>query len=291
MLSGILLIDKPEGITSAKALAKVKHKLGIEKIGHAGTLDPMATGLLVCLLGRATKCARFAEDGQKTYSGRILFGRTTDTDDVTGTTIATSTAIPNFTAIIGASKSFLGDISQLPPQYSALKVNGERAYDRARRGETTELKFRDVKIGSFELSETERVEEVSFRIACSPGTYIRSIARDLGEKLGCGGSLSSLRRDGSHAFSVLNAKKIEEVELSDVIAWDSLFPNTPRISIQDVASQKIYGGDQRDLNLILSGRANELSTSATALYVSESNSQCLGVLVKENDHWIVGVNI
>ena len=220
--SGILLLDKGQGLTSARAIEKVKRKLSLKKIGHAGTLDPMATGLLVCLINRATKIASLVGAGQKVYSGTIRLGLVTSTDDITGDVVAESEEIPPFPAIYEAWRSFEGEIGQVPPSISAIKVNGMRSYALVRdKGIIPELKARTIQIASFDLSPVDE-RELSFRIACSSGTYIRSIARDLGALLGCGGTLSSLRRDASAPFRVEEAKTIEEIQLTDLIPLEEI---------------------------------------------------------------------
>lgn len=214
--NGILLLDKERGITSAKAIAQIKHKLSLSKIGHAGTLDPMATGLLVCMIGKATKLASRFEGGAKIYSGVFLFGRTTDSDDVTGRTLSESDARPALEFVNSVRNRFIGTIEQLPPAVSAIKIGGVRAYEIARRGEAPQLKPRPVTIFSFE-SELRSPSELWFRIRCSKGTYIRSIARDMGEILGCGACLQELRREGSEPFSISQAKKVSEIGIQDIM--------------------------------------------------------------------------
>lgn len=214
--SGFFLMDKGPGISSARAIAQLKHSLGIRKIGHAGTLDPPATGLLVCLVNDATRLARQIEGGDKIYSGSILFGVSTSTDDSTGEVLARSEAIPSFKEIEEAATRFVGEIEQIPPSVSAVKKDGERAYKIARRGEAVELKPRKVVIHSLKLKPLS-ANEVAFEIHCTKGTYIRAIARDLGKIFGCGACSSSLRRDGSAPFSVNDAKTVDQLSWGDLI--------------------------------------------------------------------------
>ena len=214
-------MDKSVGESSARAIARLKRKFSLKKIGHAGTLDPMATGLLVCLSGRATKLASLAQGGIKSYSGVILLGRTTDTDDVTGKTVYESDKLPHAEAVLKASRNFIGEISQLPPQISALKVDGKRSYKRARAGEQVALKPRTVSISSFDIEPLSE-REYKFRIVCGSGTYIRAIARDLGNMFGCGGCLAELRREGSAPFSVNQAKTIDHILADDILRCEIL---------------------------------------------------------------------
>lgn len=239
---GIILLDKARGITSAKAIAQVKRKLNIAKIGHAGTLDPLATGLLVCLLGKATKLATQFQKGTKCYAGTFLFGHTSNTDDIDGEILSGDCTIPSIDEIRDASRSFIGSIQQIPPKVSAIKQGGARAYDMARKGIAFELSPREVCIESFEIFEPSRdfltvnlggqpeesvsrfdySRHVGFRIVCSSGTYIRSIARDLGQSLACGGLLSSLRRERSAPFSVSQACLCNDLVETDIISMSSM---------------------------------------------------------------------
>ncbi len=222
MTNGLLLLDKPAGISSAGALNRIKRNLQLKKIGHAGTLDPMATGLLVCLVGSATKFALQAGAGAKRYSGTIRLGLRTDSDDITGQVLDTSAEIPPFSQIEKFSKEFIGKISQRPPDVSAIKVDGVRAYKLSRRGQKPNLLEREVEVEEFALVERDR-ETIGFYLVCSKGTYVRSIARDLGERLGCGACLASLRRELSLPFNVSSAKKLDEISIDDIMPVDTFF--------------------------------------------------------------------
>ncbi len=296
--SGIVLLDKAQGITSAKAIAQVKRALQLDKIGHAGTLDPMATGLLVCLTGRTTRLAQYAEEGAKIYSGEILFGTTTDTDDVTGTVINKSESLPSLESVHKELPLFLGAIQQVPPQYSAIKINGERAYDRAREGKEVVLTARTVTVRRFEIEpifagNSGMVERVRFVIECSSGTYIRSLARDLGAALQCGGALASLRREASFPYNVRDARRIEEITLSDIKDWGALFPSVPRIEISLDACGKFQRGDQRVIDELKGeGVLGEgVATEKLLLYVSHGENTPRGVLVNNEGRWSLGVNV
>lgn len=215
--SGILVLDKAAGISSAKAIAQVKYKFGLKKIGHAGTLDPAATGILICLVNNATKSAKIFEGGKKTYAGTIKLGIATTTDDLEGEVISHADEIPSFDKVSKASKQFVGVIEQLPPVVSAVKVNGIRSYDMFRKkGVALELKPRSVTVESFQVHATDMPDIISYVIACTSGTYIRSLARDLGAVLGCGACVATLRRIYSEPFSENDAKKIEDITMSDL---------------------------------------------------------------------------
>jgi tRNA pseudouridine55 synthase len=273
MNTGLLLIDKPTGITSAKALNEIKKRFSIPKMGHAGTLDPDATGLLICLIGRATKLASYAEGGEKTYTGHISFGVETTTGDAQGEAVATSQSIPAFKLIAEAAGNFTGQIEQMPPLVSALKVNGKRAYDLARQGIDFSLKARKVEIKEFRLSENESKNNFSFFVRCSKGTYIRSLAHDLGRSLGCGAHLSSLRREGSSPFSVKQAASLQELTPDCLQPWSSLFPQAPKFELAAQNFRAFNEGDFHLLSDILSSFAN----TSTVLVFAKKSSQSVPV--------------
>ena len=216
----VLLIDKPIGWTSFKVVHIVRKLTGAKKVGHAGTLDPRATGLLILCTGKKTKEITKYQDGEKTYTGTITLGKSTPSMDLE-TEVIEEKSIEEVTEekILKMKETFTGEIFQTPPMYSALKVNGKTLYNLARKGKTVERQPRKVTVSKFVISNIE-LPEIHFEIACSKGTYIRVIANDLGEKLGCGGVLSSLRRTKIGAFSVDQSLKMEEFE--EKIAQSSL---------------------------------------------------------------------
>jgi tRNA pseudouridine55 synthase len=214
----VLLIDKPLGWTSFQVVNKIKytliHALGLPKrfkIGHAGTLDPLASGLLILCTGKWTKKIDLFQAEQKEYTGTITLGATTPSYDLE-TTPENHQDLDLISPELlqKTTESFVGTIQQTPPLHSAVKNNGERAYEAARRGETVELKSRNITIFAFELTRID-LPQVDFRIACSKGTYIRSLAHDFGQKLGCGAYLSALRRTKSGSFSVDDAWQVEDL--------------------------------------------------------------------------------
>ena len=209
---GILLVDKPAGWTSHDVVAKVRRLVGQPRAGHAGTLDPFATGLLVVCLGQATRLAGYVMAHEKVYEGEIVLGVTTDTADCDGTVIARRPVPPVDTwTLEEVARQFIGTIAQTPPAYSAVKVAGQRAYDLARQGKAVELTARPVEV--FELRLTPiGADRLRIHVRCGPGTYIRSLARDIGEALGCGAHLASLRRLRSGRFRVEDAWAIPELE-------------------------------------------------------------------------------
>lgn len=212
ILDGILLLDKPAGITSNAALSRAKRLLGIKKAGHTGTLDPMASGLLVLCFGQATKVAGFLLDADKTYEAELRLGVTTDSEDAEGEVVARREVRELATADIEEVLArFRGDVEQVPPMHSALKHNGQRLYDLARRGETVERPPRAVTIHDLELLGFGN-DRLTLRVRCSKGTYVRSLARDIGEALGCGAHLSALRRTVSAPFDILDAIDLDALE-------------------------------------------------------------------------------
>jgi tRNA pseudouridine55 synthase len=213
-ISGWVNLDKPIGMTSTQAIGKLRRILNAQKIGHAGTLDPLATGVLPIALGEATKTIPFAQDADKTYTFTIIWGEQRDTDDGEGAVIATSPHRPSEGDIRAVLPEFLGEIDQIPPLYSAIKVNGARAYDLARAGEIPDLKSRIVYIDSLDLLSTSP-ESADFRMVCGKGTYVRSLARDMAEMLGTKGYIGALRRDKVGVFSAESAISLDILEALD----------------------------------------------------------------------------
>lgn len=210
--SGILLVDKPPEWTSHDVVAKVRGILGQPRIGHTGTLDPAATGLLVLCAGQATRLVEFMTAHDKDYEGEIRLGATTTTDDAEGDVVV-ERSVPPLESVdfAGLAKQFTGEIQQVPPSFSAVKVGGQRAYAMARKGQDVQLEPRTVAIYSLELSPLEP-DRLAVRISCGSGTYVRSLARDIGAAIGCGAHLASLRRTRVGAFDVGEATTLEELQ-------------------------------------------------------------------------------
>ncbi len=209
---GLLLVDKPAGITSHDAVQIVRRAYDQSSVGHLGTLDPFATGLLVMLLGRATRLATFIDGEPKVYEAVIAFGSETNTDDLTGDVVRTEAA-PSESAVRDAIQNLTGEFEQIPPAFSAKQIDGKRAYVSARRGEAVELK--PVKVSVFEwVVASLSSGELSARISCSGGTYIRSLARDLGRATGSAAHLKELRRIQSGQFDVANAFTLASIKNS-----------------------------------------------------------------------------
>ena len=199
---GWLILDKPQGITSTAAVSRARWLLNAQKAGHAGTLDPLATGLLAIAFGEATKTVPFVTDAVKAYRFTVRWGIATNTDDTEGEPVQTSDLRPDHAAIEAALPAFRGDIEQVPPAFSAVKIDGERAYAKAREGEAVELASRPLFVESLELVEQPDPDHAVFEMICGKGGYVRAIARDLGQALGCFGHVTQLRRVWSGPFSL-----------------------------------------------------------------------------------------
>ncbi len=193
-VSGWLVFDKPKGMGSTDAVSKIKWLYGAEKAGHAGTLDPLASGMLPIALGEATKTVPYVQDGAKVYRFTVAWGQERSTDDLEGEVTKTSDKRPDEAEIRALMPKYTGVIMQVPPQFSAIKIAGERAYDLAREGETVEIPAREVEIGRFDLIAMPDAGSAVFEIECGKGTYVRSLARDMGRDLGCYGHIAELRR-------------------------------------------------------------------------------------------------
>ncbi len=209
---GILLVDKPQGITSHDVVAKMRRVFHIKKVGHAGTLDPMATGLLLILIGKATKASQYLMSMDKEYVGTVKLGVITDSQDADGE-ITEERPVPALAEaqVKSEMKTFIGDQYQTPPMFSAKKINGQKLYKLARQGKTVEREPRVIHISRFDLTEFA-LPELGFIVGTSKGAYVRTIAHDLGERFGCGGHLNKLRRTAVGQFRIEKASTIEELE-------------------------------------------------------------------------------
>ena len=225
-------MDKPAGMTSHDVVQRVRRVLGTRAVGHTGTLDPFATGLLVMLVGRATRLARFVEKESKTYLATARLGVSTDTDDLTGRVIETSQAAGQVdeSRIMETLSEFVGTQLQRPPQYSAKHVGGERSYQKARRGEVAQLTDVSVTVEQLELIDY-RPPLVTFRAVVSPGTYIRALARDVGERLGVGGHLTILRREAIGSLRVEDATPIERLSSDSLVSPRAVLGKIPSVEL------------------------------------------------------------
>ncbi len=246
--NGILNINKPEGWTSQDVVAKLRGRLHIRRVGHTGTLDPMATGVLPVCFGKATRIIEYYDDDFKTYEAEMKLGMVTDTLDITGTVLETKPVDVSEEDVIQAIDSFRGWITQIPPKYSALKVNGKPLYKYAREGVEVEIKSRKIYVADIQPVEVNLGENrILFRVTCSKGTYIRTICDDIGKKLGCGGTMTALQRTQSGCFRVEDARTLPEIlEMTDeelercVIPMDETLVHLGRIELKSMESVPFY---------------------------------------------------
>ena len=248
-MNGIILIDKPQEWTSHDVVGKLRGILHECRIGHSGTLDPLATGLLVIFVGRATRAVEFAEADTKEYIAGLRLGISTDTQDITGRVISSGGAVPDEFQLRKALEKFKGELEQIPPMYSAIKVGGKKLYELARKGESIERRSRHITV--FDLDIAGRADDdYVLRVSCSKGTYVRTLCNDIGQALGCGGCMSSLRRTKAGVFSVEDAHTIAEVQEavdrgeaeSLIIPLDTLFSEFNKLTVPAVAEKKLRNG-------------------------------------------------
>ena len=246
--NGILNINKPEGWTSQDVVAKLRGRLHIRRVGHTGTLDPMATGVLPVCFGKATRIIEYYDDDFKTYEAEMKLGMVTDTLDITGTVLETKPVDVSEEDVIQTIDSFRGWITQIPPKYSALKVNGKPLYKYAREGVEVEIKSRKIYVEDIQPVEVNLGENrILFRVTCSKGPYIRTICDDIGKKLGCGGTMTALQRTQSGCFRVEDARTLPEIlEMTDeelercVIPMDETLVHLGRIELKSMESVPFY---------------------------------------------------
>lgn len=242
-MNGILLIDKQPDWTSNDVVAKLKGILHQRRIGHSGTLDPMATGLLVVFVGRATRAVEFAAEREKEYIAGLRLGVVTDTQDCTGTTLETHPVEVTRDQVEAILDRFRGDLQQIPPMYSAVKKNGRKLYELARRGVEVERQPRPVTIHQLELLDQVSPTDYTLRVLCSKGTYVRTLCHDMGQALGCGGTLFSLRRTRSAGFTLEDAVTLEDVAAAAdpaalLLPVDAYFSGYPVLQLQTGAEEK-----------------------------------------------------
>ena len=240
-MDGFLLLDKEKGTSSNQLVQKVKRSLSLKKVGHLGTLDPMATGLMILAINRATKFSSYFLESDKSYEASIQLGSSTDTDDAMGNIISSSDIIPNEKDINKSLASFIGQSMQTAPFFSALKHKGKPLYKYAREGEFISKPPREINIFSIKNIICEH-NKCSFIVHCSKGTYIRSIARDLGDKLNSGGHLSALRRLSQGIFNIKNAMTIENIELNKLITIEEAFSELSEIQLDSNQTKFFMNG-------------------------------------------------
>ena len=238
--SGVLIVNKHAGVTSHDIVYKIRRLYGTKRVGHTGTLDPMAEGVLVMLVGRAAKAAEYLVSDSKRYRAGLRLGITTDTEDTTGEVLSSSEAIPGTDEVLAVCSSFVGKYAQIPPMYSALKVGGQKLCDLARRGVTVEREAREVEIFGLTVTPTDSKTDYILDVSCSSGTYIRTLCADIGAKLGCGGVMSALKRTETGGYPIGESFTIsaleemsEEERLSRLLPIESLFDTLPKLTLVD----------------------------------------------------------
>lgn len=252
-MDGIVIVDKPQGWTSQDVTARLRRVFGTRRIGHGGTLDPMATGVLPVFVGRATRGVEFFEHAEKTYETVLRLGITTDTEDMTGTVLTEEKVSFTEEQLQETLAAFRGEILQVPPMYSALKVNGQKLCDLARKGKTVERQPRPITI--HELTLVERGENtLRLRVRCSKGTYIRTLCKDIGEKLGCGGCMESLRRVAAGEYTIDEAVPLQTLLDTEepekyLRGVDTMFRNYPAVTLTANQETRCRNGNAFSVSL------------------------------------------
>ena len=246
-MNGIVIVDKPRDWTSQDVTARLRRVFNTRRIGHGGTLDPMATGVLPVFVGRATRAVEFFEHAEKVYETRLRLGIDTDTEDITGTVLAEKPAQVTDGQVEAALAAFRGEISQIPPMYSAIKIGGQKLYDLARKGQTVERPARTVVIHELTLLAREG-DTLRLRVHCSKGTYIRTLCRDIGESLGCGGCMAELRRVSAGRFTLADAVPLETLLAAEnpetyLLSMDALFRDYPAVTLTENQEKRCRNGN------------------------------------------------
>jgi len=247
MPNGIIIIDKPSGWTSMDVCAKLRGIFREKRIGHAGTLDPMATGVLPVFIGRATRAVEFASEGEKEYVAGLKLGVVTNTQDTSGEVLEEHPVSVTRTDLEAVLEQFRGDIQQIPPMYSAIKINGKKLYELARKGREVERQPRSITIHALTVEEQLSPDEFVLRVRCSKGTYVRTLCHDIGAALGCGGTMSSLRRTMAAGFDLSRAVTLEQVQQAEdpttlLLPVDAYFGDRPSLTLPEEPARKVRNG-------------------------------------------------
>ena len=283
-MNGVIIINKPENFTSFDVVAVVRRLTGQRKIGHTGTLDPNATGVLPILLGNATKAQDIVPNHDKTYTAKFRLGITTDTLDIWGTVLSECGRTATMADILSVLDNFRGEIEQLPPMYSAVKVNGQRLYDLARQGREVERKPRRVTVYSLELVDfDEKTQSGTLGISCSRGTYIRTVIDDMGRLLGTGAVMTALCRTSACGYTLADSitlenarKSAENGELAEhIMQTESLFAGYRKITVSDAQAKRFSNGGALDMARTALARAN--AESGEIIRVSDRQGNFLGL--------------
>ncbi len=275
-MTGFIIADKPGGMTSFKAAAVLRRITGEKKTGHTGTLDPMATGVLPVALGHATRFIDFLPDSTKGYRASFLLGETTDTLDITGKALSHSDSIPCEELVLKAVEAFKGEIMQLPPMYSAIKINGQRLYSLARQGVEIEREKRKITVYSVDVVSAGE-KEYTIDVKCSKGTYIRSLISDIGEALGCGAVMTALRRTMSNGFEENEAHTLDELENAEninqfILPVDQALKKYPAITVSPAQAKRFGNGGELDVSRL----SSPLSESFYRVYSPDGSFKGIG---------------
>ena len=247
-MTGAVFLDKPAGMTSFTAASRVRRALGLKKAGHTGTLDPMATGVLVVMLGGATRFIEFIPSHDKAYEATFRLGITTDTLDSEGTVLTQTETAVTTAQVERAMSAFRGEIEQVPPMYSAIKKDGQKLYELARKGVEVERESRRVTVHELTLTGAEEENQTfSFAVSCSAGTYVRSLIADIGSALGCGAVMTALRRTAAHGVTIDRCVTLDEVDEACVAPLTSLL-TYPAVTVTAAQAKRFFCGGELDLN-------------------------------------------
>ena len=297
-MKGVLCVNKPRDFTSFDVIAKLRGILQIRRLGHGGTLDPMATGVLPVFVGSATKACDIMPDTDKSYIAGFRLGVTTDTQDITGKILTASDKPVSFEELEAVLPEFTGRIMQLPPMYSAVQVNGKRLYDLARQGIEVERTPREIDVKSLRILEyDETVREGSIEIGCGKGTYIRTIIHDIGERLGCGGIMTELVRTSSGGFVLNECYTLEEIQKAAdngridklIIPIERVFDSLPKLYLNQVQTRMYFNGVKLDINRInniLPGEDRYSVYGADGRFVGTANTDRDGGVLRVEKNFI-----
>lgn len=292
-MKGVLCVNKPEDFTSFDVIAKLRGILRIKRLGHGGTLDPMATGVLPVFVGTATKACDIMPDTDKSYIAGFRLGQTTDTQDITGTVLTESDKPVSLAELEAMLPKFTGSIMQLPPMYSAVQVDGKRLYDLARQGIEVERAPREIEVRSLHIFEyDEEKREGAIEIDCGKGTYIRTIIHDIGERLGCGGIMTSLVRTSSGGFRYNECHTLEEIQRAAdegraeelIIPIERVFNSLPKLYLSPVQTRMYSNGVKLDIE-----RVHGISEKADRYSVYGSDRSFIGTAVTDREAGVLRV--
>ncbi len=279
-MTGILIVNKPEGWTSHDVVAKLRRILGERRIGHGGTLDPMATGVLPVFVGRATRAVEFMENADKEYIAALRLGVTTDTQDTTGTVLSEKPVDVSRDELAAVLDKFRGEIEQLPPMYSAIKVDGKKLYEYARKGTEIERKTRKITIHELELMGQRDDGDYLLRVVCSKGTYIRALCSDIGDALGCGGAMSGLVRSRAGAYRIEDSRHMADIIAAEegeaakmLLSLESMFVMYPEVVVGEADEKRCKNGLAPRIKNAPHGRFRLVSESGEFLALCENDDE------------------